>query len=104
MELDYDDDLNANSTPDYLEDTTAGITDYLRNSIRLYPNPATDVLNIQNGTSKDISDISIYAINGVLVKQTSKAATVGIADLQDGVYIVKVQVDNQVLNYRLIKK
>ena len=76
----------------------------MHSNIRLYPNPASNLLNIQNGTSKEISDISIYAINGVLVKQTSNAGTVNIADMQDGVYIVKVRVDEQVLNYRLIKK
>lgn len=101
-----DDDLNTNGIADYLEDNSAaGITDViLQKSISLYPNPASDVLNIENRTDKEITGVSVYAVNGVLVKQSSAAGALNVSDLQSGVYIVKVQVNDQVLNYKFIKK
>lgn len=100
-----DDDVNANGTPDYLEAPTAGVAGHtLQNSILLYPNPAADILNIDNRTGREITGVSVYAVNGVLVKQAAAAGAIRVADLQNGVYIVKVQVDGQVLNYKFIKQ
>jgi hypothetical protein len=101
-----DDDTNSNGIADYLENqTTAGTGENtLKNDILLYPNPVSDLLMIANTTGREISDISIYAINGVRVKQFATAGTLSVADLQSGIYLVKIQVDNQVINYKLIKK
>lgn len=100
-----DDDLNQNGTPDYLDyEDTAGIPDMFINTISLYPNPSSDVLNIENKTGKDISGIAIYSVNGVLVKQTSSTGPIQVYDLQSGIYFVKIQIDNQELNYKFIKK
>jgi len=88
----------------FSNDDTAGIPDMFINTISLYPNPSSDVLNIENKTGKDISNIAIYSVNGVLVKQTSSTGPLQVYDLQSGIYFVKIQIDNQELNYKFIKK
>ncbi|MDV6168738.1 T9SS type A sorting domain-containing protein [Flavobacterium sp. DG1-102-2] len=100
-----DDDLNNNGVADYLDfETTAGIPDLFKKTISLYPNPSSDVLNIENGSGKEISGITVYSVNGVIVKQTANGSQILVSDLQSGIYVVKVQVDNQILNYKFIKK
>jgi autotransporter-associated beta strand protein len=64
----------------------------------VYPNPATDVLNISinNATFKN-SDIVVYNISGTEVLKTNMAATsaqLNIETLSNGVYFVKVSNQN----------
>lgn len=100
-----DDDSNDNGVPDYLETTTAGISgNSFKNAIKFYPNPAIDILNLENNTGKEITDISVYSINGMRVKQTANSNSIQISDLQSGVYLIKVEVDDQILNYKFVKK
>jgi len=83
---------------------TADTPDNLfKNAISLYPNPSSDILNIENTSGKDITDVSIYSVNGMKVKQTTDNK-LSVGDLQTGIYIVKVQIENEVMNYKFIKK
>jgi hypothetical protein len=64
-----------------------------RGSISIYPNPATDQLNIQlSGTDGNVS-ASIYTINGQLMKQsggTGNSFTMDMKSLPAGIYMLKV--------------
>jgi hypothetical protein len=104
-----DDDTNNNGLPDFLERAVAlGVNEHaLNNLISLYPNPASNLLNIDNRTNEVISNIAIYSINGMLVKQVPNAASttsIPVSELQTGMYFVKMEVGNQVMNYKFIKK
>ncbi|TPD69769.1 T9SS type A sorting domain-containing protein [Flavobacterium microcysteis] len=104
-----DDDTNNNGLPDYLEMAVAlGVDGHNLNSlISLYPNPVSNTLNIDNRTNEVISNIAIYSINGMLVKQVPNAAnttSIPVSELQTGMYFVKMEVGNQVMNYKFIKK
>lgn len=102
-----DDDTNDDGTPDYLQSSVAlGVNQNTAQAktISIYPNPTSDVLNIDNKTGQDISGISIYSINGVLVRQTQNAQTIPVGDLQSGLYFIKIQIGNEVQNYKFIKK
>ncbi|WP_306568750.1 T9SS type A sorting domain-containing protein [Flavobacterium lindanitolerans] len=104
-----DDDTNNNGLPDFLEREVAlGVDGHNLNSlISLYPNPVSNSLNIDNRTNEVISNIAIYSINGMLVKQVPNAAnatSIPVSELQTGMYFVKMEVGNQVMNYKFIKK
>ena len=64
------------------------------NNISIYPNPATDVLNIKvkNGVSEsDIQSISIYGIKGELISKTLHyKQNIDIKNLSKGMYFVKI--------------
>ncbi|MEO8515216.1 MAG: T9SS type A sorting domain-containing protein [Flavobacterium sp.] len=102
------DDVNTNGIPDYLENASLGLQDDTFNrEIVLYPNPTKDILNIKNNNNEAISNISIYAINGTLVKQikgNESLVSISSADLQNGFYFVKVEINNQIQNYKFIKE
>lgn len=103
------DDSNSNGMPDYLESAVAlGVNpvSLTNDAIKLYPNPTSNVLNIQNNTDDTNASIEIYSINGVNVKSfkaTESLTTISVSDLQTGVYFVKVTTNNQVGNYKFIK-
>jgi hypothetical protein len=104
------DDTNTNGVADYLELNVAlGVQPnaMVTNAINIYPNPATDVLNVQNNSNDTIAAIEIYTINGAKVKEhkgSESITTISVADLQTGVYFVKVTTNNGTSNYKFIKK
>lgn len=103
------DDTNTNGISDYLESAVAlGSDDFsLRNTIQLYPNPANDVLNIQNDSDESITGLRIFNVNGGLVKEVKNyqnIATISVSDFQAGVYFVKINLNDKVLNYKFIKE
>lgn len=75
----------------------------LNSKISLYPNPSSDVLNIEN-TTGNITNVEIYSINGLLIRESQNNTVLHVADLQSGIYIVKIKIDDQLLNYKFIKK
>ncbi len=103
------DDTNSSGIPDYLEASVAlGIpSNSVANAIELYPNPASNELNIRNVNGELISNIAIYAINGSLVKQVKSNNTyqnISVSDLQSGVYFIKVTSNDKVSNLKFIKQ
>ena len=56
----------------------------------IYPNPANDVLKIQNAS--DNQCITIYSVDGKIIKsiEISDEAEINVSDLQPGLYIIGV--------------
>jgi hypothetical protein len=104
-----DDDTNGNSIPDYLENAVAlGVNNFaIQNEVTIYPNPASSILNIENKSNESVVAISIYNLNGAMVKEVKSSTSlqsISVADLQNGIYFVKIQMNSQVVNYKFIKK
>ncbi|MCP4520195.1 MAG: T9SS type A sorting domain-containing protein [Cytophagales bacterium] len=70
-----------------------------------YPNPALDEIQFHDITE---GTISIFSVNGELVKESvaiKEKSIVSLSDLQDGIYFIKYQnEDGQLFCSRLIKK
>ena len=82
---------------------TTGIKEYNNSSIRIYPNPASDLLNISS--EKEILNAEIMNLDGQLVKTISNHFNnVGISDLSDGFYFVKVYTETGTETLKFIKK
>ncbi len=94
----YVDDLVISQFP------TTGISEHnSSSSIRIYPNPASDLLNITS--EKEILNAEIMNLDGQLVKTISgHFNNVGISDLSDGFYFVKVYTENGTETLKFIKK
>jgi len=93
--------LNANSMK--VSDLAAGINENNESHSVIYPNPATNVLNILS--EKEIHNIEIYNVEGQLVKFISdNVNSIGISDLNNGVYFVKIHTENGTATHKFIKK
>lgn len=75
----------------------ASTEDFFANNFAVHPNPASAVLNITAKNGVAIESVQIMDINGRVVNQTAtaaaEAAQINVADLNAGVYFVKVQTE-----------
>ena len=82
-----------------------GTTDFEVSNVALYPNPATNVLNIESTSM--IEKVSVYNLLGQeVISQTpnSELVTLDVASLQVGVYVVKTSIDGNITSTRFIKE
>jgi hypothetical protein len=76
--------------------------------ITVYPNPATDILNINLGNTNlenEVQNISVYNIKGSIISKTSKfVPTLDIKKLSTGTYFVKIQFPQSVVTKKIVVK
>ncbi|MDR1582752.1 MAG: T9SS type A sorting domain-containing protein [Prevotellaceae bacterium] len=68
----------------------------------IYPNPVTDILNIQS--NEPIKKVEIFNLLGQVVKAESYTNSVNMARLSTGIYTVKVTTDAGVNVQKVVKK
>jgi hypothetical protein len=71
---------------------------------KFYPNPARDVIYFGDQNKPDKYKISVYAVNGSLVKEELYTKTIYVADLMAGLYFIRVQSEKNVQNIKLLKE
>ncbi|MCG8320872.1 MAG: Ig-like domain-containing protein [Cytophagales bacterium] len=93
-------------------DLAVGIEDALKKSVKMYPNPADNILNVQleNGYLGQVN-LQLYDLRGGLIKSATYLKTttlmnqpVDITRIKSGPYLIRVQLDrNEVWNRIIIK-
>lgn len=89
----------------YLHKNTLGTSTFNLSSIKMYPNPANNVLNISSETI--IDTVTIYNTLGQMVsnqKTSSNDVSVNINGLPNGVYILTAQIGNELVRKQFIKE
>ena len=81
-----------------VEDVEDGLNEA---KVKIYPNPATDYVTVEGG---EVKSIEIYSLAGALVASEKAEATIGVSDLANGTYVVKVTTAEGVKVEKLIKK
>jgi hypothetical protein len=80
--------------------------DYEKNTIKIYPNPTTGILQIEQKYNNDLN-IKIYDNLGRLVLQkqsNSSNSNLDISNLADGIYFIAIQVDNELISRKILKR
>ncbi len=80
---------------------TLAVTDVKRNNISVYPNPAVDMINISNVSSK--TKFEIYSVGGQLVNQGTTDGKVNVSKLAKGVYILSLESNGEKSQTKFIK-
>ncbi|MFO7745517.1 MAG: T9SS type A sorting domain-containing protein, partial [Psychroflexus sp.] len=79
----------------------------LINSVRLYPNPVEDVLNINTETNNPIANVELYSMLGQKITSdfmtTDKGIQINTSSLNTGVYLVKIETEQGIASKRFIK-
>ncbi len=86
-------------------DNELAVTDFQKDGINLYPNPTTDIINFSlNGLQN--TPVSVLDINGrvVLNLLISSENNIDVSMLKSAVYFVQLEVENQLVNYKFVKK
>ena len=58
--------------------------------VKIYPNPASDILFVETKDNQQIKLLEIYSLSGQLIRNTTESSMI-ISDISQGTYIVKVQ-------------
>jgi hypothetical protein len=75
----------------------------LESDLNVYPNPATEVINIS--TSDEVQRVEIFNMQGQLVKvETGDVNTVSVKELANGVYTIKLTTSNGTSMHKIVKK
>lgn len=72
------------------------------NSFKIYPNPASNIINISS--SLDIDKIEIYTVLGKKVLQTPYTKQLNVESLNTGIYLLKVFSNNQSSTRKIVIK
>ena len=86
----------------WTSDGVLNITDIALENIRLYPNPASTILNISNAEN---ADIEIYNLLGQLIvtkNNLDRDDQIEVASLKTGTYLVKISKDNAIKVEKLV--
>ena len=73
---------------------------------KIYPNPVTDILNIELPTTENYT-VSIYNSIGDVVTQTATTSSVFTIDMsayKSGIYIVKINTNNKSYSGKIVKR
>lgn len=78
-----------------------------KESIKIYPNPTTEILNIE--TDSKINSIAIFDAKGSLIKNfqetgISNGKRINVSDLISGIYMLKVKTSTSEFTKKFIKK
>lgn len=69
----------------------------------IYPNPTKDILNIVSNES--IENISIYTVSGqLMLNEVNPSNAINVSTLPVGMYIINVQIGNQIQQQKFIKQ
>ena len=75
----------------------------LDSELSIYPNPATDVVNIS--TADEVQRVEIFNMQGQLVKvETGDVNSVSVKELANGVYTIKLTTANGTSMHKIVKK
>ncbi len=77
------------------------------NTFSVYPNPATNVVNIKSSVNTSIQTVSITDLNGRTVKTNTVSgneAQINISDLASGVYMMNISSDQGSVTKKIVKK
>jgi len=80
---------------------TLAVADVKKNNISVYPNPAVDVIQISNVSSK--TKFEIYSVGGQLVNQGITDGKVNVSKLTKGVYILSLESNGEKSQTKFIK-
>jgi hypothetical protein len=95
----YNSNIDATTTQDYFSGLAVGMESFdfsvlgiedniLQNSIKIYPNPASDIIHISS--SIEIEQIKMFDVLGKEVLSTNKTLQIKINHLQSGIYFLKI--------------
>ncbi len=81
--------------------TVAGTDEVFGVDLLIYPNPATEVINVDSNLS--INEIILYDSFGAHVRQADGAKRqIVVSDLLPGFYVVSIITDQKIFNRQLI--
>ncbi|GEP51666.1 hypothetical protein FNO01nite_23380 [Flavobacterium noncentrifugens] len=87
-------------------DRTLATADFFASNFAVYPNPATNVLNVETKNNTELSQLQLTDINGRIVKEVKASGVsnqINISELNTGVYFLKATSAQGVGTTKIVK-
>ncbi|WP_241408411.1 T9SS type A sorting domain-containing protein [Chryseobacterium arthrosphaerae] len=88
-------------TPAEAADAMLGVSDVNKKKFSIYPNPASDFIQIE--TTEKLKEVNIYSVTGQKV-MTSQMTKIDIQSLQTGIYFVEIKTNDRSTIHKIVKK
>lgn len=85
-------------------DDVLSVDQNLAGMVSVYPNPTSDVLNIQTPSSVDVTSVVLFDILGKKVNADYNNSAINMTSLSQGVYILKVETSAGTLTQKVVKQ
>ena len=92
-------DLGAH---EYVSTLSVAAVSLSKNSIKLYPNPAIDVVNIK--TNQTIENVSVFNVNGQKVLEIANQSQINISNLPIGMYFLNINTNQSNQTIKILKQ
>jgi|GEM_PF-1446204 len=86
------------------QETTLGVTDYLAQLIKVYPNPTAQQLRIDIPSHVAVQDMGLYDIRGIRLDLPVTSGSMDLSALQNGLYLLKVETPYGTSTKRIVKQ
>ncbi|WP_299189596.1 T9SS type A sorting domain-containing protein [uncultured Aquimarina sp.] len=101
--FDFNIPIITNTVSTEIVEDLLNVEDFESNTlIDVYPNPTYNTIQIR-GKESSFLNISIYSINGELIRQYELIKSINIEDLSKGIYFMKIETDKISLTKKIIK-
>ena len=74
---------------------------FYKSNIKVYPNPASDILNIES--QEEVNHIEIFDLLGKQILSFKGAKNIDVSGLQNGIYLLKINTEKGSLTEKFIK-
>jgi|GEM_PF-4253094 len=95
---------NGKMVIDLIEKDPASSAEFFTENFTMYPNPVTDVLNIQSKNGLNANEIKISDMTGKVVKVQKDATSVNVSNLSAGTYLIDITTNEGKATSKFIKK
>ncbi len=72
------------------------------NNISIHPNPANNILYVLN--SNDLKEVTVFDVNGKIILLQNQPTAIDIANLNAGIYFIKIKTDQGEFSQKFIKE
>ena len=105
-----DDDTNNNDIPDFLDPDVIelSVSESILESLKLYPNPTTGIINIQSNHLTETVAVKLYNLQGQIVLFDQKIPvngriSVDLSAMNTGVYFIKISSEEFAIVKKVVK-
>jgi len=95
---------NGKIVIDLVEHDPASSAKFFTENFNMYPNPTTDVLNIESKNGLNANEIKITDMTGKVVKVQKDATSINVSDLSAGTYLIDITTNEGKATSKFIKK
>jgi len=81
-----------------------GENNWLKNAISIYPNPASELINISALEGVEVRSITLYSALGQRITNVEGANSIDMSILPSGVYYMTIETDQGKVNKTLVRK